>query len=176
MTDYIGGEIAGIATIRGEVISGQDMVEELIDITVKLDGLSTFNSPWFRQLRGPDTDHVNSVAANLNPVASAGVETMLMLWQIQQGITSTQPKMLLMLNDMSLPWGGLFDVNANWGRPHSGHRRGDSVDINRQVFDVDASIMISLPTNQRANVSRVCTAAGGKFYKANVDPNWHCQF
>lgn len=38
---------------------------------------------------------------------------------------------ILSLNDMSLPWGGLFDgMYANWQPPHSYHRIGRSVDIN----------------------------------------------
>ena len=38
------------------------------------------------------------------------------------------------LNDMSLPFGGLFDgVNANWQVPHITHRIGRSVDINNTI-------------------------------------------
>jgi hypothetical protein len=33
------------------------------------------------------------------------------------------------LNDMSLPFGGLFDICDNWTNPHSLHRYGNSVDI-----------------------------------------------
>jgi hypothetical protein len=32
-------------------------------------------------------------------------------------------------NDMSLPFGGVFDINQNWSPPHTYHRKGDSVDI-----------------------------------------------
>lgn len=32
---------------------------------------------------------------------------------------------------MSLHWGGLFDVNENWSAPHSLHRTGKSIDIDR---------------------------------------------
>ncbi|MFZ2422844.1 MAG: hypothetical protein WA029_17055 [Anaerolineae bacterium] len=39
----------------------------------------------------------------------------------------------LRVNDMSLPWGGLFDIGATpaalWRTPHGGHRWGDQVDI-----------------------------------------------
>ena len=30
---------------------------------------------------------------------------------------------------MSLPWGGLLDINRNWSPPHSGHYDGKGVDI-----------------------------------------------
>jgi hypothetical protein len=42
------------------------------------------------------------------------------------------------INDMSLPWGGLFDINGDWLTPHTSHRRGMSVDINRCV-ELDGS-------------------------------------
>ena len=32
---------------------------------------------------------------------------------------------------MSLPWGGLFDVNGNWKPPHSGHRFGKHADVSK---------------------------------------------
>ncbi|MCL5268339.1 MAG: Ig-like domain-containing protein [Bacteroidetes bacterium] len=34
------------------------------------------------------------------------------------------------LNDMSLPWGGVYDIDADWRSPHQLHRIGRSVDIN----------------------------------------------
>jgi hypothetical protein len=33
------------------------------------------------------------------------------------------------LNDASLPWGGRYDINANWRGPHEGHREGREIDI-----------------------------------------------
>jgi hypothetical protein len=35
----------------------------------------------------------------------------------------------LYFNDMSLPWGGILDINANWGAPHAEHRNGNVIDI-----------------------------------------------
>lgn len=35
------------------------------------------------------------------------------------------------VNDISLIWGGLFDIRGNWAPPHDGHRLGRSVDIDR---------------------------------------------
>lgn len=32
-------------------------------------------------------------------------------------------------NDMSLPFGGLFDINGNWATPHRTHREGHNVDL-----------------------------------------------
>lgn len=36
-------------------------------------------------------------------------------------------------NDMSLPWGGLFDIISNWDCKHVLHRLGTSVDVNHRA-------------------------------------------
>ncbi len=33
------------------------------------------------------------------------------------------------VNDMSLPFGGLFDISAGWEQPHAEHNRGKAVDV-----------------------------------------------
>ena len=35
----------------------------------------------------------------------------------------------LYFNDMSLPWGGLFDITGHWATPHAEHRSGNVIDI-----------------------------------------------
>jgi hypothetical protein len=42
--------------------------------------------------------------------------------------TPGNPKQLV-ITAMSLPWGGLLDINRNWSPPHSGHYDGKGVDI-----------------------------------------------
>ncbi len=37
----------------------------------------------------------------------------------------------LSINDLSLPKGGLFDINNNWDRPHGSHRTGTDMDLNK---------------------------------------------
>ena len=37
----------------------------------------------------------------------------------------------LSINDLSLPRGGLFDINNNWAPPHHEHRAGADADLNR---------------------------------------------
>ncbi len=41
---------------------------------------------------------------------------------------------ILTITDMSLPWGGLFDIHETWAPPHARHRNGRSVDISRRVW------------------------------------------
>lgn len=49
----------------------------------------------------------------------------------------------LSYNDMSLPWGGLFDLNQNWKTPHEEHRSGNNIDVGkRQVLKADRKHLI----------------------------------
>jgi hypothetical protein len=42
----------------------------------------------------------------------------------------------ILVGDMSLPWGGLFDLNARWSPPHRRHRLGGEVDISdRYIYE-----------------------------------------
>lgn len=45
------------------------------------------------------------------------------------------PDIRLAVIDMSLPWGGLFDIDGNWVSPHSLHRIGKSLDVNHEGVD-----------------------------------------
>jgi hypothetical protein len=49
--------------------------------------------------------------------------------------SSFPAEQLLFINDMSLPYGGLFDVNGQWNTSggHSSHRIGTDVDIRSEL-------------------------------------------
>jgi hypothetical protein len=46
------------------------------------------------------------------------------------------------INDMSLEWGGLFDIHSTWAPPHDYHRTGENVDVRtvdknkKQLYDL----------------------------------------
>ncbi len=42
---------------------------------------------------------------------------------------SSYPQGKICTNDMSLPFGGVFDINNTWAPPHTFHQKGDAVDI-----------------------------------------------
>ncbi len=46
----------------------------------------------------------------------------------------------LMVNDVSLPWGGLLDIHSNWSEPHCGHREGKHIDVRFYVVDKDGEV------------------------------------
>lgn len=49
----------------------------------------------------------------------------------------------LRLNDMSLPRGGVFDINGNWSPPeHASHRLGTDVDLSAHVLDSGGNLII----------------------------------
>ena|GEM_PF-2930851 len=39
---------------------------------------------------------------------------------------------LLLYNDMSLVWGGVFDLNRDWNPPHAEHRFGENADVSKK--------------------------------------------
>jgi hypothetical protein len=51
------------------------------------------------------------------------------LTSLAQTYAAAYPGQRLGYNDMSLPYGGLFDINANWSTPHVSHRLGTDVDL-----------------------------------------------
>jgi murein endopeptidase len=48
---------------------------------------------------------------------------------IADAYAAAYPGSILWYNDMSLPKGGLFDLNSNWNTPHSEHRLGGNTDV-----------------------------------------------
>jgi hypothetical protein len=122
---YSSSEVAGeeniVATLRdtGESALGT--------VTVMVPGLSPLPASDQYLLAGrfgdpgvtsQHTDNHNGTATTLTllqPMASDYF-----------GVTGQR----LCVNDLSLPWGGLFDIGNNWGPPHGLHRIGKSADFN----------------------------------------------
>lgn len=105
------------------------------NIDVKVDGLWPIPASAYYSLTedgsskviGSTTDHPSN--HYLHSVAS------MQLWQlagdyynyqIQNGVATPT---LLHLNDASLKWGGVFDLDADWVPDHKEHRRGTVIDV-----------------------------------------------
>lgn len=54
----------------------------------------------------------------------------------------------LSVNDVSLPKGGVFDLNSNWKSEHQTHRNGDDVDINTGGVDCLNDFSLRLAADQ----------------------------
>lgn len=118
---YSSSDISGQEKIIVEV-NGSKADEKMIEVKVPdlmpLDSLSWYN------LTGADA--ISSHPANHYGTNSTKVAVYNMASDYWNEIRTR-----LGINDMSLEWGGLFDVNENWSSPHSLHRTGESVDIDR---------------------------------------------
>ena len=82
---------------------------------------------------------------------------------------------LLRVNDMSLPRGGLFDVDNNWTGPHDGHRLGREADIgfngvrNGVCTAINQTLLFEAIRNLTRKVPLVeRSAAGGPHFHARL--------
>jgi hypothetical protein len=101
---------------------------DTVSITEKVDSLIAFPQTANYSLTGRKPAHPNNhyfYQIAVDSLVKAANEFAKAEW-------NTSGKMLL--NDMSLEWGGLFDINGSWGTPHSLHRVGRSVDIENLVM------------------------------------------
>ena len=63
----------------------------------------------------------------------------------------------LMIGDISLEQGGVFDLNKNWSPPHCRHRVGRSADISRYVWNEQAGTYRELNEKERETfLDRIC--------------------
>lgn len=123
---YSSSDVSGQEKIIVEV-NGSKADEKMVEVKVPdlmpLDSLSWYN------LTGSTSSHsANHYGTNSTKVAVYNMASD--YWN--------EALVRLGINDMSLPWGGLFDINGNWSSSpgHSLHRTGESVDIDRCVDGV----------------------------------------
>lgn len=104
-------------------------------LTVMIQNLMYMPAGWGYELVGSTPTHPNNHYGKLNNITS--------LQNIAREYKTAFPKDTnLLYNDMSLTWGGLFDIDDNWQsvpRGHKEHRLGNHVDIQ----------MTTIPSNHR---------------------------
>ena len=67
------------------------------------------------------------------------------------------PELMLRITDMSLPRGGLFDLDLNWKAPrHCRHRTGTSVDISKYALTVENPRTVGVDINALVVLARQC--------------------
>ena len=89
----------------------------------------------------PDPDHSDDVAFG----AAEITHTVLPLIASEYFKLSDK---FLSVNDISLPMGGVFDDNQDWGQPHAEHRFGRDVDINRAGTDCKLDLHLRAAINK----------------------------
>ena len=74
------------------------------------------------------------------------------------------------INDMSLVYGGLFDISADWNIPHSLHRLGRSVDIDSHAETLDGHCL----QVDKGVISRLCQEYG--YGHLEPEATIHCEY
>jgi len=124
---------------RASEVSGIDRIEAVLEQTgqrwefevrVRVPGLYEMASGSSYRLTGATTTH---------PENHYGKHSTIVLMRMIADEYYAETGTTLGINDMSLPWGGLFDVSGNWSTPHISHREGKDVDIDRYVYDPETS-------------------------------------
>ncbi len=143
-TKYTRPEVAGVYEITGKV-GGKSLT---LDMRVKVYGLVNlrdYNASW--ELIGKTAKHKQGTN---HYVASASIAQVLMsittrwraYWDALPAAEKAEypktakdedgnlvPRNTLMINDCSLEWGGLFDIEGQWIPSHYTHRDGNDTDI-----------------------------------------------
>jgi hypothetical protein len=125
------------ACYRLEAI-GATAPEPLVELPDTLPGMPT---PYVRfsvapQHRPPGRENDHS-----DPTPFYGLPDMIgrliLLGMAYQELTGCK----VSFNDLSLPFGGLYDINNNWSPPHKLHRVGRSVDVNHKPDSCSAQLV-----------------------------------
>jgi hypothetical protein len=141
-TTYTSPEPSGIieTTITGTTSDGRPLIPGTFTIGVEIDGLAALGAGANYDLVGATATHGDN--HNGTPTFNASLGT------LADSYVLAFPGQRLAYNDMSLPLGGLFDINATWAPPHVSHR-----------FGVDCDLRL-VPPQQRRRVRQLIAAAG----------------
>ncbi len=124
---YNAGEVAGTERIIAEVVDSNGSVTstQSVSVDVAVPDLVPLGGFMSFQLVGSLDAHPANHYGLISTVTAIG--NVADQYYIETGA-------LLGINDMSLVWGGLFDIAGSWSPPHSSHRKGTSVDIDRHAY------------------------------------------
>lgn len=135
---YDANDAAGLYELIGTLSSGQSDSKAL---AVKLDlGALPPASPGgsYVIVRG---------GTSLHPNGTNGTAALVLAVQALANAYSSRSGNALSINDMSLAWGGIFDLAGDWGPPHVLHQTGQSVDINGvSMTDPNKALLYTLAT------------------------------
>jgi hypothetical protein len=121
---YTASQFGGIEQI---IVTAAGVTDSVAD-TVKVEPLVQFSGAGDYVLKGSTTSHPEN-----HYFASQSAVSHLISAADKFDTSAFNTTGIMRLNDMSLPWGGLFDIKQNWKPPHNLHRIGRSVDIENIV-------------------------------------------
>ncbi len=149
--------IVSLVDSNGAVISKEELP---IDVKMAILGPLGDGAGWWR-LTGQTTTHPDNHYGATYTVETVGI--IAMEYFRRTGTT-------LGINDMSLEWGGLLDIDGNWTTPHITHRKGTSADIDRHVYNprTGENVLMNCESDRRFReivnryYSRLVCESGGR--------------
>lgn len=127
ITSQVSGKYLVTARLKADTTT-----QDTVKLEVRVPWLTQFRDSEYWDLRGSTGNHSSNHWCT--PAAGDSLESALRAfynWSLDEeggGVA-----LVVQINDMSLEWGGVFDIWGKWDliRQHSFHRVGLSVDINR---------------------------------------------
>ena len=128
-------DVSGKHNITATCVSHACSGSKTFNINVKVDGLWPIPSSEYYSLIedgsskiiGSTTDHTsNHYLANIASMKLWRLAADFYDYQVRHGVAKPT---LLHLNDASLKWGGVFDLDGDWDEPHAEHRLGTVIDV-----------------------------------------------
>ena len=114
-------EMTATATIDGKFVESKDT------LLVRVPGLNELHEGSDYKLIGDKPEH---------PINHFGTQELIAdLQTIANQYVQLNPGVRIRINDISLEYGGLFDINKDWSPPHKSHRLGTNADIS--IWGVD---------------------------------------
>jgi len=160
-TTYTAPVVGGYETITVSVAMSVPQRSGQARITVRVPNLSYMPAGPNYRLVGQTTTHPR------NHFTTSRVQQALIAIanQFAREFRGQPGYQTLEYNDISLVFGGLFDIFANWRTPHITHRIGR---------DVDFSNADELPSEMRRRLEEIIRRHGGDIY--NEGNHWHVSF
>ncbi|CUS81187.1 hypothetical protein JGI20_00685 [Candidatus Kryptobacter tengchongensis] len=147
---YTAGEFGGIEKIV-VYLADDTTLRDTAEIIVAIPGLVLLpESPYYKKVGGTCEHHGPHTPWREPPtppecqqpdhnhyIAPLTYLRLSRVCHLYYSITSHR----LCINDISLPFGGLFDIDGNWRRPHGSHRMGVDIDIATRVVNEQGQVV-----------------------------------
>jgi len=170
---YTAGDASGADKITASVVdTNSSMISASLELSIKVPGLVNFGTSSLWRLTGETGLHPDN--HYLDETGTLGAFGLAVDFYETYNAT-------LGLNDMSLPLGGLFDIDGAWASPHKLHRTGRSVDIDRCALVNDPGNP-TLPRGlcpqgwaavPRKEIEKICKEKNGRLINEST---YHCEF
>jgi hypothetical protein len=144
--DYVASQFGGQMVLRVQATENA-LLWDTLSVVERVPGLEPLPGPtdYYEKVGGtnehhgpPDSEPDNNHWGHRDVLSS--------LVQIATTWRILYPnEAILMINDLSLPNGGLFDKDGNWSPPHSTHRNGRDIDVRTEFPGRREGIPIRAP-------------------------------